>query len=217
MSDEIGASQNFSSEMAREIIKLGKGLWDSRSVARQDVKKKNIDPLLEEIRESHEDFSRSLGGLEEILRRLARFIDDRQNDSQEFLKERVEKIEEIYQHVYEKRAQRRATFSTSKALREELKTKKIGKKLLFSQDELDKIMLFHENLESYLSRDERTYGHDLGHIIQRVDRLLRRASRSADDFLKSEIAANQAFLQRYREERDSIWLEISYAYARISP
>lgn len=201
---------------AQEILKLLKRLFDARNHLRTRIFTQRVDPLIDQIRLSHNEFIFVICELQKILRRLDRIKDERINDIQKEIDKLEAQIEEVANRRDEGRTSRRELFSEANALLGKMSEMPKHEALALSDEEKISLEAFLSKIHTYLSKSDQIYAHDLGSYLIRVDRLVRKAVQNqANQDLETESKSLFALLERYAADRESRWLQISEEYAKL--
>lgn len=192
---------------AQEILKLLKGLFDARNQLRTKIFTQRVDPLIEQIRVSHDEFIFVISELQRILRKLDRVKDERKNDIQKEIDELESLIEQVADRRDEGRTSRRELFSESKALLERMNKMPKHEALALSDEEKTSLGSFLTEIQTYLSKSDQVYAHDLGSYLIRVDRLVRQTVQNKENQeIQTESKNLFNLLERYAADRETRWL-----------
>lgn len=201
---------------AQEILKILKRLFDARSHLRTRIFTQRIDPLIDQIRESHNEFIFAISKLQKILRRLDRIKDERISDIHKELDNLDDLIGEVADRRHEGRTTRRELFSETKALLERMNEIPKQEALALSDEEKISLEAFLSEIQTYLSKSDLVYAHDLGSYLVRVDKVIQKAAQNEENQdLESERKSLYALLESYLADRESRWLQISEEYAKL--
>ncbi|MES0884370.1 hypothetical protein [Roseibium sp. SCP14] len=201
---------------AQEIFKLLKRLFDARNQLRSKIFTQRVDPLIEQIRLSHSEFTFVIAELKKILLKLTKITNERTNDLNAELEKLETRIEDVVNRRNEGRTSRRELFSEANVLLTKMNNAPKHEALVLSDEETNCLRKFFSEIQTYLSNSELIYAHDLGNYLRVVDRLVSRAIRNGlDKNLESDCEQLIDSLEKYEADREKRWLLISEQYANL--
>ncbi|MEO0344121.1 MAG: hypothetical protein AAF198_11860 [Pseudomonadota bacterium] len=177
MSDE-NETGGFQARAFDELVRLGKWIVDRRKLTRSDIFSKDIEPLIDELDRTHEDFLVALRKMEVGISSTLAAESRKQNSINEELERQISICHDVSELIEKGRLQRRKLFEKCLARYVDLRQNgahQIGKRAFLMPSDLELITKFYDALMAYFTNDASEYDHNVRTMIGRVESSLEAA------------------------------------------